>query len=91
MQGAIDADRMYVVFVLIASTLLNVAYLLPIAILALLPPKDPAYEVAGYKRPGGAPALTVIPLAITAAGCFVLFFGVNVISDFISPVLGARP
>lgn len=91
MQGAIDADKVYVVFVLIASTLLNVAYLLPIAILGLMPPNPGQVEVAGFKRPGGAPALTVIPLAITATGCFVLFFGVNVISDFISPVFGALP
>ncbi|MAK62803.1 MAG: cation:proton antiporter [Ponticaulis sp.] len=90
-QGAIEADRIYVVFVLIASTLLNIAYLLPIAILALMPPEPGSIEVAGFKRPGGAPALTVIPLSITAIGCFVLFFGVNVITDFISPVFGGRP
>ena len=89
MQGAIDADRIYVVFVLIGSTLLNVAYLLPIAILGLMPPKDDKLQVAEFKRPGGAPALTVLPLSITAVGCLVLFFGVDVIADFISPALGA--
>ncbi len=89
MQGAIDAEHDYVVYTLILSTLLNVAYLLPIAILALLPP-GPAQPVAEFKRPGGAPALTVLPLAITAAGCFVLFFGVNIISDFLLPVFGRR-
>lgn len=89
-QGAIDADHLYVAFVLIASTLLNVAYLLPIAILGLMPPKDDNLHVAEFKRPGGAPALTVIPLSITAVGCFVLFFGVDVIADFISPAFGAR-
>ncbi len=91
MQGAVDADHIYVVYVLIASTLLNVAYLLPIALLGLMPPNADTLEVAGFKRPGGAPFLTVLPLAITAGGCFVLFFGVDVISDFISPVFGARP
>ena len=91
MQGAVDADHIYVVYVLIASTLLNVAYLLPIALLGLMPPNADTLEVAGFKRPGGAPFLTVLPLAITATGCFVLFFGVDVISDFISPVFGARP
>ena len=89
-QGAVDADRIYVAFVLIASTLLNVAYLLPIAILGLMPPKGGEMEIAAFKRPGGAPALTVLPLSITAFGCFVLFFGVDVIADFISPVFGAR-
>lgn len=90
MQGAVDADRIYVVFVLIGSTLLNVAYLLPIAILGLMPPKDDSMKVAEFKRPGGAPALTVLPLSITAIGCFLLFFGVDYIADFISPALGAR-
>lgn len=89
-QGAIDANHIYVAFVLIASTLLNVAYLLPIAILGLMAPKDDTYTVAEFKRPGGAPALTVLPLSITAIGCFVLFFGVGPIADFISPALGAR-
>ena len=85
-QGAVDADRIYVAFVLIASTLLNVAYLLPIAILALMPPGGDKVQVPEFKRPGGAPALTVIPLSITAVGCFVLFFGVDVIAQFLSPV-----
>lgn len=88
--GAVEADRFYVALVLLASTLLNVAYLLPIAILALMPPKDGPQAIAEFKRPGGAPALTVIPLSITAFGCLLLFFGVDAISDFISPALGAR-
>jgi multicomponent Na+:H+ antiporter subunit D len=89
MQGAIDADHAYVVYTLIISSILNVAYLIPISILALMPPVG-SPEPAPFKRPGGAPALTVFPIMVTAAGCFLLFFMVDYVSDFLQPVFGSR-
>jgi multicomponent Na+:H+ antiporter subunit D len=88
MQGAMEADKAYVVWTLIGSSILNVAYLIPIAILALMPPKG-SPEPAAYKREGGTPVLAVIPPAITAVGCLVLFFAVNYIYDFLVPVFGS--
>ena len=89
MLGALDADRAYVAWTLIASSILNVCYLIPISILALMPP-DGSPEPAAYKRAGGAPPLAVIPPALTAAGCIVLFFAVNLIFNFVLPVFGSR-
>ncbi|GAB5457232.1 MAG: proton-conducting transporter membrane subunit [Henriciella sp.] len=89
MQGAVDADLEYVPIVLIISSLLNIAYLLPIPILALMPPPDgPA--PAPFKRPGGAPMLTVAAPCFTALLCFIMFFAVGPMSDFLTPATGER-
>jgi multicomponent Na+:H+ antiporter subunit D len=88
MQGAIDRGADWVPFILIASSILNIAYLLPIPILALMPPgpDEPAKE---FKRPGGAPALTVAAPVFTAFLCLILFLLVDPIGDFLSPALDA--
>jgi len=84
MQGAIDRGADWVPFVLIVSSLLNIVYLLPIPFLALMPPpgSKPPKE---FKRPGGAPWLTVAAPLFTASLCFVLFFMVDPIADFLAP------
>lgn len=86
LQGAVGSGFSYVPYVLTASALLNVAYLLPIPILALMPPRG-SPEPVGYKRPGGAPALTVAAPVVTAILCFALFFFVGPLSDFLSAAL----
>jgi len=84
MQGAIDSSFHWIPVVLIVSSVLNIAYLLPIPILALMPPPGtkPPKE---FKRPGGAPWLTVAAPVFTAGLCFVLFFTVDTIGDFLAP------
>ncbi|MEO1475818.1 MAG: proton-conducting transporter membrane subunit [Pseudomonadota bacterium] len=89
MQGAADADKSYVVAVLIISSLLNVAYLLPIPILALMPPPGTP-EPAPFKRPEGAPFFTVAAPVFTAGLCFVLFFTVGYLGEFLTPAVGVR-
>ncbi|WP_213272704.1 proton-conducting transporter membrane subunit [Hyphomonas sp.] len=88
MQGAVDRGADWVPFILIASSVLNIAYLLPIAILALMPP-GPDEPVKEFKRPGGAPALTVAAPVFTAFLCLILFLLVGPIGDFLSPALDA--
>ncbi|MEM9668271.1 MAG: proton-conducting transporter membrane subunit [Pseudomonadota bacterium] len=85
--GAVEAKHAYVAWVLLISSLLNIAYLLPIPILGLLPPKGTP-EPAPYKRPEGAPRLVVIAPVVTATGTFVLFFAMGAIAHFLSPILG---
>ena len=87
MQGAIDGGHSYVPWVLIGSSLLNIAYLLPIPILALMPPPGSG-EPRAFKRPGGAPALTVAAPVFTAALCIILFFLVGPLADFLAPSMG---
>ena len=87
MQGAIDGGYGYVPWVLIGSSLLNIAYLLPIPILALMPPPGSG-EPRAFKRPGGAPALTVAAPVFTAVLCIILFFLVGPLADFLAPSMG---
>ncbi|MEH6694779.1 MAG: proton-conducting transporter membrane subunit [Hyphomonas sp.] len=88
MQGAIDGGNSYVPWVLIGSSLLNIAYLLPIPILALMPPPG-SPEPRPFKRPGGAPALTVAAPVFTAALCIILFFLIGPLADFLAPSVGS--
>ncbi|MEL7127962.1 MAG: proton-conducting transporter membrane subunit [Pseudomonadota bacterium] len=85
--GAVGAEQGYVAWVLLISSLLNIAYLLPIPILGLMPPKG-LPEPAPYKRPEGAPRFVVIAPVITAAGTLVLFFSMGAIAAFLAPAMG---
>jgi multicomponent Na+:H+ antiporter subunit D len=68
--GALDRGMTWVVVVLLVSSLLNVFYLLPVAVTAFF--RDPEDDQdTGMNE---APMACVVPLAITAIGCFVLFF-----------------
>ena len=81
--GALDRDAMWVVVVLLISSLLNVFYLLPVAVTAFFRSED-ADENDGLKE---APWPCVIPLALTALGCFGLFFW----SDALLKLAGVTP
>ena len=72
--GALDRDYVWVVVVLLVSSLLNVFYLLPVAVTAFF--RDEDEEAEGQERDGlkEAPWQCVVPLALTALGCFALFF-----------------
>lgn len=80
--GAVDAHQAPLVAVLMVSSLLNVAYLIPIPIRGFLhAPDDGASGICE------APLLCVVPLALTALGCVVLFFGAESVVDFLRPVV----
>ena len=70
--GALDRDYVWVVVVLLLSSLLNVFYLLPVAVRAFFRNEnDDEEEEGGLKE---APWQCVVPLSCTALGCFGLFF-----------------
>jgi len=69
--GALEAERLVAVGVLVVSSLLNIAYLLPIAINAFFAPPDDEEEARGGIRE--APAACVVPLTLTALAGPVLF------------------
>jgi multicomponent Na+:H+ antiporter subunit D len=68
--GALDRDAIWVVVVLLISSLLNVFYLLPVAVTAFFRTEESEKE-KGIKE---APTACVVPLVLTAIGCFALFF-----------------
>ncbi|MBS0003322.1 MAG: monovalent cation/H+ antiporter subunit D family protein [Thioalkalivibrio sp.] len=68
--GALDSGQQLMIAVFLASTLLNVAYLIPPVIRAFLRPPQDGYT-GGIQE---APLLCVAPLSFTALGAFAMFF-----------------
>ncbi len=92
MLGALDAGQLGVIGVLIISSLLNVAYLLPIPFKAFfLPaPRFASAGAAGAEMPDGLERkywLVVLPPCLTAAGCLILFFYVDGIVALLKPIV----
>ena len=87
MVGAVDADHLIIIGVLMMSSLLNVAYLLPIVGRAFF---LPAPEGTPTKF-AEAPVLVWLPPALTAIGCIVLFFYAGTIQQFLSPIVSVSP
>lgn len=80
--GALEAEQLVLVGVLMVSTLLNIAYLLPIPIQGFFAPEDRDTNNATQTgsdngkwrdRVKEAPAFCVAALSLSALGCFVLF------------------
>ena len=68
--GAIDAEQMLLLLVLLLSSLLNAAYFLPIVYRAFIHPL-PADGAEGIQE---APLLCLVPICIVAIASFGLFF-----------------
>ncbi|MCB2100363.1 MAG: monovalent cation/H+ antiporter subunit D family protein [Rhodobacterales bacterium] len=78
--GALEAHQLVLVGVLMLSSLLNVAYLVPIPIRGFFaepPPAGDAHDEHHAHATDGiqeAPLACLIAIAITVAGCVILFF-----------------
>jgi len=81
MLGALDAEQAIMMAVFMISSLLNIAYLLPIPARAFLF-KPPAGSPIGLRE---APLASVVPLCLTATGCFCLFFLPGPLMALLSP------
>lgn len=68
--ATVEADQLLLLGVLLLSTLLNVAYLLPIPVRAFFRPL-PEGEKKGIRE---APLLSLLALTLTSCGCIALFF-----------------
>jgi len=101
--GGLDGDYWFVVAALMISSLLNVAYLMPIVVRAFFRPPDPDDHGHGHGHEAAAPAeggsmwsrmqeapwLCVVPLCFTALACFVLFFAPDAVETLLSGMLEA--
>ncbi|MAM20509.1 MAG: cation:proton antiporter [Acidiferrobacteraceae bacterium] len=68
--GAIDAGYVVLVGVLMVSTLLNIAYLIPVPIRAFVGKADAGGEIQIRE----APIACLLAMGVTVAGCVALFF-----------------
>ena len=83
MMGAVDTGQMVIIAVLLVSSLLNVAYLMPIVGKGFFIRDNAA--AAPVKNLETSP-LVWGPPAITALGCLVLFFFAGYIEAFLMPL-----
>ena len=84
-MGALDRGYVFVVAVLMISSLLNVAYLLSIVGRAFfLPPPGKSHGDAVEIKE--APLACVVPLSLTAIGCIVLFFYVGKVQSLVASI-----
>ncbi|MEM7392996.1 MAG: proton-conducting transporter membrane subunit, partial [Verrucomicrobiota bacterium] len=91
--GSADAGHLAMVFVLLISSLLNIAYLLPIVARGFFARPNDTKEVDNPTgEPMGwtikeAPLFCVVPLCLTALGTIVLFFYADPIYTFLKPMV----
>ncbi|MEO1206936.1 MAG: monovalent cation/H+ antiporter subunit D family protein [Pseudomonadota bacterium] len=78
--GALDSQYQFAVAVFMISSLLNVAYLMPIVMRAFFKPL-PGVETGTPVKMAEAPLTCVVPLCLTAIGCLVLFFVAEPVAD----------
>jgi multicomponent Na+:H+ antiporter subunit D len=92
MLGAADAQEQIMILVLLISSLLNIAYLIPVPARAFfLPSAEPRPLAVGaaatwQKQMQEAPLLCVLPPVLTALGCIVLFFYAGGLYDLIAKI-----
>jgi multicomponent Na+:H+ antiporter subunit D len=72
--GALDADKLVIVAVLMISSLLNIAYLLPIPMKAFFNQSDSASRPWTWAEVQEAPIAILIAIGITSFSCVALFF-----------------
>lgn len=87
--GTAEAGQTILMMVLMISSLLNVAYLIPIVIRAFLPASSIIGHNASTKTSWQieeAPLFCLIPLCITATLCILLFFMADHLYNFLQPI-----
>lgn len=87
--GAADAGQQLMIGVLMVSSLLNVAYLLPIVAKGFYLPGN---GTTAFEKPviREAPLFCVLPPVLTAIGCLILFFYAGSIQTFLMPITGSQ-
>ena len=83
--GALDAGQILFVAVLMISSLLNIAYLVPVPIRAFFSKPADGSDPPRFKE---APAFCVAALSFTAVGCIVLFFLADDVYRLLVPLGG---
>ncbi len=85
--GSAEADQQIMIGVLMVSSVLNVAYLLPIFARGFFDPEAAEGDGLPWRqRIREAPLLCVLPPCITAFGCLVLFFFSGSVESFLAPI-----
>jgi multicomponent Na+:H+ antiporter subunit D len=81
--GAADAEQLLLIAVLMISSLLNIAYLMPIAVRGFFSSPAGGGEQSGIHE---APLFCLVPICITATGSILLFFFADDIYRLLEPI-----
>ena len=84
LMGTMEAQQWFLMTVLMVSSLLNIAYLLPIPFRAFFPGSETNTFNGGIKE---APLPSLIALCITSVGCVTLFVYPQPLYDLAKAVL----
>ena len=87
MVGALESELAILMGALIVSSVLNVIYLVPIAVRGFMRPPDDQEKDAHIAEERKKHPWVIIPPVMTALGAFVLFFFAGDIVDFVRPIL----
>jgi multicomponent Na+:H+ antiporter subunit D len=86
--GAIEADKLIIVAVLMISSLLNIAYLLPIPAKAFFNTLGKDAKPWSWSETKEAPLPILFAIGVTSLGCFALFFYPQPLIDLINLIPG---
>jgi len=81
--GSLDVGLFFPVAVLLLSSLLNIAYLLPIPVRAFF---RPVKQGVDESKLHSEPLACKIAICITMTGCIALFFFANRVTDLLYPI-----
>ncbi|GAA6135765.1 proton-conducting transporter membrane subunit [Oceaniserpentilla sp. 4NH20-0058] len=87
-MGALEADKLIIVAVLMISSLLNIAYLLPIPIKAFFKGQPQDGKPWSWSEAKEAPLPMLFALSLTSIGCLVLFFYPQPLIELINLIPG---
>ncbi len=83
MLGSLDSGHAILMGVLMLSSLLNIAYLLPLPVRGFFSPPEAGAGPTGIRE---APMFCVVPLCFTAFACLVLFVFAGEVYDLMAPL-----
>ncbi|WP_286269081.1 monovalent cation/H+ antiporter subunit D family protein [Thalassotalea hakodatensis] len=86
--GALETDKLLIVATLMISSLLNIAYLLPIPIKAFFNKASTDNQPWSWQQTQEAPLPMLIAISVTSLGCIVLFFYPQPLIDLINLIPG---
>ena len=81
--AAADTGQLIFIAALMISSLLNVAYLIPIVARGFFRPREAGEDPGGIQE---APVFCVVPLCVSALGCIALFFFVDDLYNLLLPL-----
>ncbi|MEO1135235.1 MAG: proton-conducting transporter membrane subunit, partial [Pseudomonadota bacterium] len=89
MMGSADASQIAIIAVLMVSSLLNIVYLLPIALNGFYAREPAPGDAPAAEEPvriSEAPVFCLIPIVMTALGCVILFFFMTDLTAYLAPI-----